>query len=164
MLQAGRQQAIGLDDLLLAVAVEVLDGDLRRTLHFGVIVRNGEAAFLIDRELIGRSDDLRVDEDARGLLVPFLGDVEHQHALRHADLDGGEPDARGVVHGLEHIVGKATDVGIDGFDRGRDLTQDRIGEDDKRLDRHIAPITDLSVRVQENWRTLSGRPGNVAPR
>ena len=32
------------------------------------------------------------------------------------DLDGGEPDARRVVHGLDHVVDQAAQIVVDALD------------------------------------------------
>ncbi|MCY1300251.1 hypothetical protein D9M70_498120 [compost metagenome] len=164
MLQAGGEQAIGLDHLFLAVTVEMLDGDRRGALDLGVKVWDRQAAFLVDRALIGRSNDLGIDENERGLVVAFFRNIEHQHAFGNADLDRGKADAGRVIHGFEHIVGQTADVRVDGFDRRGNLAEHRIGKDDKRLDRHAAPIADLSISVQENCLATLSRPSRIGPR
>ena len=52
VLQAGGEQAVGFDLLRLAVAVEILDPDRGRPLDLGIIVRDRQAAFLVDRALV----------------------------------------------------------------------------------------------------------------
>ena len=39
--------------------------------------------------------------------------VVDEQALLHADLVGGQPHARGVVHGLEHVVGQLAQGGVE---------------------------------------------------
>ena len=39
------------------------------------------------------------------LRLVFLGEIDHQHAQRFADLDRGQADAGRVVHGVQHVVG-----------------------------------------------------------
>ena len=37
-------------------------------------------------------------------MIPLLAHVEHDHPPVYVDLGGGEPDALGGVHGLQHVV------------------------------------------------------------
>ena len=53
-----------------------------------------------------------------GGLVLALGDVDGDHAARHADLDGGKADAGGLVHGLQHRIEEAAHVVVDALDGG----------------------------------------------
>ena len=61
--------------------------------------------------------------------LAFLGEVDHQHAQRFADLDRGEPDARRVVHGIQHVAGEFAQLGIDTLHRLGNLAQDRDQEE-----------------------------------
>ena len=50
---------------------------------------------------------------ARGILLALLlVQVDHDHALGHADLDGGQADAVGRVHALGHVVDQLADFRI----------------------------------------------------
>ena len=46
-----------------------------------------------------------------------LGGVHDDQAAGHADLRRGEPDARRVVHGREHVVGEPAKLRVDALDR-----------------------------------------------
>ena len=52
------------------------------------------------------AENFRIDEKLRRFVLAFLGKVDHQHAQRLADLDGGKADARRVIHGVQHVIGK----------------------------------------------------------
>jgi hypothetical protein len=56
-----------------------------------------------------------------------LGDVNHDDALVHIDLGRGEPDPRGGVHGLGHVVDEFADPVVDQLHRLRDGVQACIG-------------------------------------
>ena len=72
-----------------------------------VIFRDREAALLVGALLLRGPDDLRIDQHHRpALLVRSSATVDHDEALRHADLDRGETDAGRVVHRLEHVRGE----------------------------------------------------------
>ena len=64
-----------------------------------------QAALLIFGGFLRGGDNLRIDEQLRlPRLFLVLDEIHHHDALRHADLDGGETDAGGGVHGVEHVV------------------------------------------------------------
>jgi hypothetical protein len=65
--------------------------------------------------LVAGPGDLRVDQHQR--LVALLGGVDHDHALVHVDLGGGQADAVGVVHGLQHVGDQGADARIDALHR-----------------------------------------------
>jgi hypothetical protein len=56
-----------------------------------------------------------------------------------ADLNSGEADTGRIIHGFEHVVGKAQHLGVHLFDELRLLTQHGIGQNDKRFDGHGFP-------------------------
>ena len=58
--------------------------------------------------------------------------------LRDADLRRGEPDARRVVHGGQHVVHETAQVGIDALDGLGPLAQDRIGKLEDGTDGHLS--------------------------
>ena len=68
VLEAGGEQALGLDLAALVVAVEIAHPDLRRARDLLVIFGHRQAAFLVDRFLFRGFDDLRIGENiaARG--------------------------------------------------------------------------------------------------
>ena len=146
MLEAGCQETVGLQQMLLAVTADMPDGDRRRALHFGIIFGDRQAAFLVDRAFLRRLQDFRIDEHHRLLRIAFLGDIDHKQAAGNADLDGGETNARRLIHGLQHVVGELQNRVVDTFDGLGDLAQQRIGQDNKRLDRHGLPISHLFRR------------------
>ena len=104
MLDAYGQQAIGLQFLRLALAIQVAHGDFVGAGHVGKNAGHGQAAFLIDlfARLVG---DLRIDEDLR--LVLLFTHIDDHEALVHVHLASSQADARRVVHGLEHVIQQA---------------------------------------------------------
>ena len=72
-------------------------------------------------------DELRVDHDQRlASVLLVVGDIEHDQAPRHADLDCSQSDAGSLVHGLQHIVDQPAELGVDPLDRDRSPTQQGI--------------------------------------
>ena len=55
-------------------------------------------------------DGLRVDQNQR--LVTIIRHIDHNQLLMHIHLRGGQSDAFGVVHGLQHIGNQSPDAGI----------------------------------------------------
>ena len=133
---AARQQAIGFDLLLDPFGVEVAQLDLAGPPQFGELVGQRETAFLGHDLLVRRPDDLRVDQAERRAGLVLARDIDDDDALGHADLDRREPDARRVVHGLDHVVHQLAQIVVDPLDGfGLDL-EARIGRDDDGQDRH----------------------------
>ena len=93
---------------------------------------------------------------ALGFLVLGL-EVDHQHALRYADLDGGETDTGRVVHGCEHIIEQLTQFIIDTLDGLRNLPQNGIGKCYYIKYGHSADIGEGTGRVNiPNCRVAKG--------
>jgi hypothetical protein len=124
VLDAHRQQAVGLQFERLAVAVERAHGDALG----GVTLSNTPGTDRQPSSLSSRpdcGDDLGVDEHAQ--LVVGLGDVDDDHALVNVDLGRGQPDAGGGVHGLGHVVDQLTDARIHRRNRLGYGVETRIG-------------------------------------
>ena len=121
---------LGLDLLRLAFEVEELHLHRARPLHLLVVFRDGEAALLVDRLFLRLPGHFRIDEHLRRLRLVLLGEIHGDHALRHADLDGRQPDAGGVVHGLEHVVDQRAQRLVDGADRLGFQPQPLVGKDE----------------------------------
>src|SRR3954449_5416140 len=140
VLDAGGVEAFGVLLMHLAVEIGVAHPHLRGALDLLVIFGDRQAAFLVDRQVLGGGDDFRIDEDARlglglaGLIR--LGEVHGDQPQRLRDLDRREPDAGRVVHGLEHVVGKLADLRRDLLDRLGDQTQLLVGQDDDFSEGH----------------------------
>ena len=131
---------VGLDLVRLAVEVEIFDAHRRRPLDFLVVFRDRQAAFLVGRLLVRFPDDFRIDEDLRRLRIVLLGEVHGDHALRHADLDGGKPDAGRRVHGLEHVVDQLAQRLVDRLHRLGFQPQPLVGDDEDVADRHARDV------------------------
>ena len=136
MLQAGSHQPVGFDQMLFAICIEVIDLDGGWPFHFGIIIRYRKAAFLIGADFIRHADNLGIDEDMRRFRFIFLGKVDDEHADRFAYLNGGEANARRIIHGVEHVAGKFAQLVVKALHRLGNLAQDGIGKDDKRFYRH----------------------------
>src|SRR6266436_2774703 len=134
VLDAGGEQALGVFLVHLAVEIGEAHPHLRRPLDFFVIFGDRQAAFLVDRHLLRRRQDFRIDETPRlrlGLAVlALLGEIHRDQPHRLRDLDRRKPDAGRVVHGLEHVVGELADLRRDLFDRPGDQPQLLVRQDD----------------------------------
>src|SRR5215204_3165235 len=123
VLQTAREQIGGFQLERLAVAVHGAQGDAGGAVdvaeHFG----NREAAFLTLRRTV-RENDLGVHDNDRIVL-----DVDDRQALGPPYLGRGEADAPRGVHGLEHVVGQATQLVGHAFDGLRFLSEDRRAQD-----------------------------------
>ena len=69
----------------------------------------------------------------------LLGEIDHDDALQHADLAGGEADARRVMHRLDHVVHQLRGCASSTVATGRaDEPQARVGQDENGTDGHDA--------------------------
>ncbi len=132
VLHAGGEHPLGLGLDRLAVEIAVAEPHPVGPLDLFVIFRDREAALLVGALLLRRPGDLRIDQHHRPARLVRLGEVDHDEALRHADLDGGETDAGRVVHRLEHVRGEGTHLVGDLADRLGHQPQLRIRQDDER--------------------------------
>ena len=114
MLDTGGEQTLGLELERPAVAIERAYTHAVRARNFFVNAGHRQAALFQGLLAVAR-EDLRVDKDLQP--VALIGQVDHDHALRLVDLDGGQADAGRVIHGLGHIVDQATDGVVDLLDR-----------------------------------------------
>src|ERR1700733_6540706 len=78
------------------------DGDFVGTADVLAKVRNAETTLALAMPAFGMND-FGIDEDEFCVGVFFEGDVDDGNAAADADLRGGEADAVGYVHGLEHV-------------------------------------------------------------
>src|SRR5580698_28175 len=81
------------------------DGDFARTANIFAEVGNAEAAFALGVAALGMND-YGIDEDEPGVGIFLEGDVDDSDAAGDADLRGGQADAVGDVHRLEHVFGE----------------------------------------------------------
>src|SRR5690606_34074776 len=125
VLDADREQPVRFQGEGRAVPVQGADGHAIRTLDLVVDARNRQATLLVDLRFLALRDDLGVDEHAQ--IVALLGDVDHHHPQVDVHLGGGEPDARGGIHGLGHIGHQAPDVVVHLLDRLGNLVQPGVG-------------------------------------
>ncbi len=137
--RAGEQSVDGVG-LARARQVDEGEADLVGAGHGGVDGGEGQAALLV-RLLALAGQHLGVEHNQRhgdgrvGLHILFLlgifGDVDHAEALIAPDLGGGEADAIGVVHGLDHVDRQPLEV---------------LGEDVDgaagRAEHRVAPVTE----------------------
>src|SRR5271165_3619077 len=130
VLEHGREQPLGQHLALLAVAVEGADANGGGALDLGVIFGDRQAALLVGRALVRSPKDLGVDEDLRRRGLLLLGDVDDEQADRLGDLDRREPDARRVVHRLDHVVDEPRQRRVDTLDRLADQAELGVGQGD----------------------------------
>ena len=116
--------------------------------------RHGPGVGVVRREMTTWTRRLRVPR------LLLLGEIQGDDALGRADLNGGEPDAGGVVHGLEHVPDQLADAGIDLLDRVGDPPQPLVGEDENVAQRHGRRCKRSPEIGQCN---LSAAPGTPVP-
>ena len=104
MLQAAAQEAVALDDPLLAVKVEVADARPRLARDRHGDARAGQAALVLGHRIALDLEDLGVDEDD-GVALLLLA-VDDDKALEHAELGRGQTASVVFVHRLDHLLGE----------------------------------------------------------
>ena len=72
VLQAGRQETLGINLVLLAAQIEEFDLDLGRPLDFLVIIRNRQTSFLKLGAFVRLPGDFRINEHLRLVIVLFF--------------------------------------------------------------------------------------------
>src|SRR5574341_1247139 len=136
-------------DALLLQLREVLDEHLDPFCALDELVNSGhrQAAFL-DVGHPGRLDDLGVDQNHQR--VAALGNIDHDDALGHIDLDCRKPDSRSGVHGFGHVGDELLEALVEYRDRGRDPVESGVG---------IAKDIQAGHRAQEFTCKLKGLYG-----
>ena len=129
------QQAIGLNRARLSVAIQRRDLDRRGPLDAVINSGHRQAAFVVDLLVRAGPDDLGIDQHAR--IVALFRGIDHDHALVHVDLRGGQARALGGVHGLEHVVDQLADAVVDLRHRLGDGVQARVGVTKNRKQGHV---------------------------
>ena len=114
VLQAHGRETIEVDLEDLALHVLGAGADGGGTLHLVENAGNRQATFL-GNPLAFTRQNLRVAEHLRVRLS--LGNIHNDQSLMEVDLGGGQPDARGCVHGLEHVLDLPGQSGIEHLDR-----------------------------------------------
>jgi hypothetical protein len=138
VLQADRQQPLGLDLAHGAGLVEIARAHAAWARDLGVMLGQRQTALLEGHPFLRCPDDLRIGHAHRRALAVLLGHVEDDDAQGLADLRRRQPDPRGGVHRLEHVVHEAADPVVDGDDRPRLGLQPRIGRDEDFEQSHDA--------------------------
>ena len=156
VLQAGGEQVVQFGFVDRAVEILPARVDFRRAGDLGIDFGDRQAAFAIDRQVFADRRQHRVDEYAGffsgrlmgvavaavrgadfGFGVGVVGlQIDHQHAQGHADLDRGEADAGGIIHGVEHVGDEVAQRLVKRFDGCRDLLEARIGDFEDFADSH----------------------------
>ena len=125
MLDANRQQAIGFHRPLLAVEIEVFDGDALGTLDLVVDAGHGQAA-LFAHLLATAFLQGRINEGEKIVLI--FRDIDDHDALMHIDLRRCQANARRFVHRFGHVGDQFSNAGVDLDDWLCNLFQARIGK------------------------------------
>src|SRR5918992_694601 len=99
VLQTARQQPVGIDLPLQALAVEVAYADLACAGDFPKLLRQAETALLGDVARFGAPDQLWVDDEERCPRA-LLAEIGDQDPLEDPDLRCRQADARRRVHRL----------------------------------------------------------------
>ena len=112
----------------LALIIDVAHAHPGRALHLGIVVRDGEAAFLVE---VDRSSSERQTISGLTRKSGVLGSSSRATSMvttrwRLAHLDRCEPDAGGLGHGGEHLIHEAPRVVRYVLDQ-QALPEDRIG-------------------------------------
>jgi hypothetical protein len=69
-------------------------------------------------------------------LLAFASGIEHDDTLRLSDLRGGETDADGAVHRLQHVVHQPSYLGVNRRDWPRLDFEPGVGSSDDRKQSH----------------------------
>jgi hypothetical protein len=143
VLDAGRPEA---GEVLLAGGAGLVgpaDADFGGAGDVGVLLGDRQAAFLVDVGLLRGPQDLRVEQHERARRQRLvLHAVHDEEADADAHLGGGEADAGGVVHRLEHVVGETAEIGGDLGDRIGAAAQPGVGMDQDVAAAHGADLGD----------------------
>ena len=106
VLQGARKDTAGPQRHRLSVSVQSLHDDAFRTGDLPLDAGHAQAPFHAHHHLAFPPDDLRVDERDRNAGFVGGGNVDHDDAPADAHLGRRQPDAFGLVHGIEHISDK----------------------------------------------------------
>src|SRR5574341_1242220 len=147
VLDAHSEQALRLERE--RIAVSIVRAHLDPFCALDELVNSGhrQAAFL-DVGHPGRLDDLGVDQNHQR--VAALGNIDHDDALGHIDLDCRKPDSRRGVHGFGHVGDELLEALVEYRDRGRDPVESGVG---------IAKDIQAGHRAQEFTCKLKGLYG-----
>ena len=107
VLKARRHQVVHRLFMKLAVHILPARANFGGTLDFGILVRNRQAPFAVDRMFFGRVEYLRVHENARffdDFPVFLFLQIHDQQPFGHPDLNCRQTNAGGVIHRFEHII------------------------------------------------------------
>ena len=121
---AGEQFFAGLFEQF-SVHVLGANGHFVRARYVLAELWNAQAAFVLDVLALG-VNDFGIDENELGVGIFFESYIDDGDAPRNADLRGGQADALGGVHGLEHVVDELLQFFVEGRDFFRGLFEDRI--------------------------------------
>src|SRR5262245_38049505 len=113
------------------VSIEPAYDDLGGTNDGRVEPGNAQAAPVLELDALDRFD-LRVDDNHQPVGIAPDRQVDDEQPQRLADLRRGQPDARGCVHGFDHVVDQAIELRGEHLDlpgpvvqRGLSVLQDR---------------------------------------
>ena len=133
MLEASRQNAVRLDLLRAAVAIEITGAHALGPFDVLENVRDRQAPLLTGRKLLRSPENFWIREAKRlrrGGCIGAFGHVENDHSFLHGDLNRGETDAGRGIHGFEHIIHERADALVDFGHRRAHKAQTRIGKGD----------------------------------
>ncbi len=109
MLKRACQQLPAFDGAYLTRPVHASDHGSHRSRHGGIESGNAEAALFLELHAF-LLDEFRVDEDQQIVGLVAEREIDDENPERHADLRGGEADARRGVHRLDHVVDQRLNV------------------------------------------------------
>lgn len=137
VLVEARQQFVGLDADLVAIEVQATEVH-----HLGSHDVPGEAGhrqapFFEDPLPFCFLDD-RIHD---GVRTGFVAQVVDKNALLHTDLCRSQSEAGRGVHGVDHLIGKAHQSGVDVVDLPSTLAQHRVAHDADPLNIHRRKAT-----------------------
>jgi hypothetical protein len=138
VLHADRSESLGLPLPWLAVAVEEAHRDPAGPLDVFREAGDRQATFLAELAAVA-GHDLRVDEHARLVLV--FGHVHDQQPQVHVHLGRCQANARGGVHGLEHVIGEPAQFVGHALDRPGFRAQPRVRVLEDGQERHAMSFT-----------------------
>ena len=174
VLQAGGEQAIELGIMRGALLVEPGGTDPCRSVDIAIHLRHRQAAFVVNGDVVRFPGDHRVDEhpwvtDVSDFLRLFLAfglgsigvlgtlQVDDEDTFRHADLNRGKADTRGIIHRLEHVGDqRAMRIGDALHGAGND-TQPRVRSFDDIKNSHGGDVGRPAPRVKKPRLLPGGR-------
>ncbi len=149
MLHAGGFQPVKQTLLLLAVFVEILDPNHRRAFHICELFGNAQTPLFVAGKLLGDTGDFWIDDFDRSgrFLVIARAAVHDKHAMQRANLVGRQANARGVIHGFEHVIEQSAQLVRHVFNRFCLSLERRVRRDENGQNSHSSLTSSREITL-----------------